>query len=107
MPKAQLIDTKVSWDGAGRVFIRDANLLTNLIEDGKKAAAEEISKQVSPISADAISIDEFGAVVIHDKAFLDKVNSLMFGPGGLGDTNVVGCPKANIYKCSGIAVEEA
>lgn len=108
MPKVTIDREDVTWDGGQRVLIRSIDLLDSLVEDGKDEVSAGLSKTIAPITAEEISVDHHGDVVVRNAGFQAAIEDILWGPTGLGGGNV-GCANpacgANAYKCSGGGLE--
>lgn len=82
---------QVSWNNDNNVIVKNAELIEALISDKEETIAA-ISKEVSPLTLDMISVDEHGTVIIKDPAFRAKVESLMAEPNKIvtADNHVCG-----------------
>lgn len=84
MADVSLSPKDVSWTDGG-VVLRNADLLRALVDGGKAEFVRTMPDKIK-VSANAVTIDEHGDVVINDKAFKDLiVKELATGPVGLGE----------------------
>ena len=81
--------------GANTAGIRDKALANYLLTD-KNDAVEDLSRVFVPVTADQISLDETGAVIIDAPDFLafakDTVNNPVTPVAGWGCANAGYCP---------------